>query len=172
MKTIRQQLQESSSKESALLMHNLILARPALLDELVEIYLEGPLRLTQRAAGIICLCTEKNPSLIISHLPAMIHKLKEPGVQDASKRNTLRILQLIDIPENLEEDLMELCFNYLDSGKEAVAIKAFSMTILFKLSAKYPELRNELQILIENQLPYQKPAFVSRGNKILDLLSK
>lgn len=172
VKTIRQQLQESSSGESAILMCNHILTRPVLMDELVKVYLEGPMRMTQRAAGVICSCAEKDPSLVLPHLAAMVRQLKEPEVSDAAKRNTLRILQLIDIPEELEGDLTDLCFKYLESAKEAVAIKAFAMTILFRLSGKYPELRHELRILIENQLPYQKPAFVSRGTKILAKLKK
>lgn len=51
--------------------------------------------------------------------------------------------------------------------KEAVAIRVFSMQIVANLSQKYLEIRNELKVIIEDELPYAKPAFVSRGRKIL-----
>lgn len=172
MAAIHKLLKNSPSKSEALKLCQSIVHQPPLIDDLIQMYLEGSTRLTQRAAGVICLCAEKAPVLVIPYLPAMLAKLKEPDIHDAAKRNTLRILQFIDIPEQLEDEVMDLCFGYLESRAEAVAIKVFSMSVLYRLSEKYPELRNELRILIEDQMPYQKPAFISRGTKILAKLGK
>jgi hypothetical protein len=58
---------------------------------------------------------------------------------------------------------MELCFQYLASPSVAVAIKAFSLTVLNNLSKKYPEIISEIKLLIEEQLPHQSAAFKSRA---------
>jgi hypothetical protein len=71
------------------------------------------------------------------------------------------------IPEPFHGQIIDLCFGFLQNRQTAVAIRAYSLTILFKLSQIYPEIRNELRYLIEESLPYEKPAFVSRGRKIL-----
>ena len=51
--------------------------------------------------------------------------------------------------------------------KEAVAIKAFSLTILGKLAKKYPEIIPEIKLLIDEQITHQSAAFKSRAKKFL-----
>ena len=58
---------------------------------------------------------------------------------------------------------MEICFKYLESPDEAVAIKAFALTVLGRLAKKYPEIIPEIKLLIEEQLPHQTAAFKSRA---------
>ena len=62
---------------------------------------------------------------------------------------------------------MDICFQYLQSPKEAVAIKAFSLTVLGKLANKYPEIIPEIKLLIEEQLPQQTAAFKSRAKAFM-----
>ena len=59
----------------------------------------------------------------------------------------LRIISLSDmrrISNKHHGILADHCFNALRSGFSAIAIKAYSMEILYKLSVIYPELANEL----------------------------
>ena len=64
------------------------------------------------------------------------------------------------------------CFYLLANPNQPVAIQAFSMTVLLNICKKEPDLKNELKILIEDQLEYSKPAFKSRGKKTLIELQK
>ena len=97
------------------------------------------------------------------------------GLFEQSAHTTVLAAQelkrLVDIPENMWEDCLNHCFKYLESGDEPVAIKVFSMTILYNLSNKIPEIKNELKILIENQLPFSSAGYKSRGSKILKKLN-
>lgn len=63
---------------------------------------------------------------------------------------------------------MEICFGYLGSPKEAVAIKVFSLTVLGNLAKSYPEIIPEIKVLIEEQLPRQTVGFKSRAQKLLN----
>ena len=54
---------------------------------------------------------------------------------------------------------MDICFRYVASPKEAVAVKAFSLTVLGNLAKLYPEILPEIKLLIEAQLPNQTAAF-------------
>ncbi|HEV8082118.1 MAG TPA: hypothetical protein VGP55_02900 [Chitinophagaceae bacterium] len=56
------------------------------------------------------------------------------NLHDSIKRNTVRLLQQIEIPEKLEGAVMEICVNYVESPNEVVATKAFSLTILGRLA--------------------------------------
>ena len=140
-------------------------------DELLEAFLHDEWRVTQRAAWIVSHCIDRHPWLIEKHIEAVLLNLKN-DVNIAVKRNTVRILQFVDIPEDQMGLAAEICFDFLNSGKEAIAVKAHAMTILFNITKKFPELRDELQIAIEDQLPFGSEGIRSRGKKILKELSK
>jgi hypothetical protein len=136
---------------------------------LMEVFFGGPYRLTQRAARVMNYCVEAYPALIIPHLELLIAFSRQPR-PDAVKRNTLRLLQYVDIPAQWQGEVIDLCFTMLGNAGEAVAIKAFAMTVAGNICRQHPDLVNELVFLIETQLPYQSAAFRSRGRKFLGSL--
>jgi hypothetical protein len=138
-------------------------------DELFHIFLTGKYREVQHAAWPISYCVIAQPQLIKKHWSRLIKNLQKPNIHDAVKRNSIRLLQDIDIPVKYEGDIMDICFRYLASPTEAIAVKVFSMTVLGNLAKKYPEIFPELKLLIEDQLPHQSAAFKSRAKKIFSL---
>ena len=93
------------------------------------------------------------------------HLQSNPKV--AIKRNTVRLLQKQEIPEESQGILLDKCLEYLTSAQETTAVKAFSMTIVHRLTKTYPELKPELKIVIEDLIQYATPGVVNRGKKIL-----
>lgn len=139
-------------------------------DTLFALFLNEEYRVTQRAAWPVSYCVMANPGLIKKHWQKLISNLRKPGLHSAIKRNSIRLLQDIEIPVKYEGDIMDICFKYLESPNEALAVKVFSMTVLFNLVKKYPEIKPDLKLLIEDQLPHQTAGFKSRGKKILKQL--
>jgi len=139
---------------------------------LVDIYLKGPYRITQRAAWPLSHCVVTHPNLIDGHLAKILKFVKQPGNHDAVKRNTIRLLQFIEIPKRYHGQVVDMCFGYLTDAKEPIAIKVFSMTVLANLVKGIPELKEELRIVIEDQMPYGSAGFISRGKKVLKALAK
>jgi hypothetical protein len=137
---------------------------------LVEVYLAGPYRVTQRAAWPLSYCVEHHPDLVKPHLKRLLDFLNKPGSHHAVKRNTLRLLQYIELPKRLQGRVADLCFQYLQSKGEPIAVKAFSLTVLQRIVEVQPELGPELKIIIEDQLPYASPAFRSRAMKVLKVI--
>lgn len=135
-------------------------------DELFALFSSAEYRVVQRAAWPVSYCVIANPALINKHWKKLIQNLKQNGVHHAVKRNTVRFLQELDIPEKYEGELMNICFEYAASPTEEIAVKCFSLTVLYNLSKKYPEILSELKTVIEQQLPYASPAFKSRAQKI------
>jgi hypothetical protein len=103
-------------------------------EELVELFLSGPYRVTQRAAWPLSYCAEHHPELIKPHLKKLIHNLNRPGLHDAVKRNTIRFLQFISIPKSLQGVTAQVCFNLLQNPTEAIAVRVFSMTVLSNIN--------------------------------------
>ncbi len=141
-------------------------------DELLQLFLHDDYRVTQRVGWPLSYCVTAQPVFIKKSIGALIGNLEKPGIHDAVKRNTIRLFQHIDIPKKYQGKLMDTCFRYVESPTEAVAIKAFSLTVLGKLAKLYPEILPEIKLLIEEQMPTQTPAFTSRAKHLLKTFGK
>lgn len=110
--------------------------------------------------------------MILPHLGKLLKFLRKPGIHDAVKRNTMRLLQYTDIPKRYHGDVIDLCFQYLQDRKEAVAIRAFAMTVVFGIIKQEPDLCKELRIILEDEVAYASPAFAVRARKILKAMER
>jgi len=136
-------------------------------DDLFNLFLQDENKVTQRAAWPLSYCVSSHPRFMKKRLGELIKNLHKPGIHDSIKRNTVRILQEIDIPKKYQGEVMNTCFQYVESPVEAVAIKAFSLTVLGNLAKLHPEILPEIKLLIEEQLPTQTAAFTSRAKQLL-----
>ena len=168
---LQKELLSEHSKKQAIKVATFIGDNPERFKELMHLFFNSEYRLTQRAAWVTSICATNHPALIMPYLNKMIDNLKKP-VHDAVKRNTVRILQHIDIPTKLMGKTADICFQLLANSSEAIAIKAFSMTVLMNITKKQPDFKTELKILIEDQLPYASAGFLSRAKKTLKELDK
>lgn len=167
---IRRTLEKEHSRKIVGKIVDYVGNNPGRFKALVDVFLTGPFRITQRAAWPMTYCVESHPELLRPHFKVILNTLKKPGIHDAVKRNTVRMLQFIDIPKQFEGRIADLCFGYLCNRKEPVAIRVFSMTVLAGIAEKNPELKKELKMIIEDELPYSSAAFKSRGLKLLKQL--
>jgi hypothetical protein len=142
------------------------------MKELMQLFAANEPVITQRAAWAMSYIASAHPHLIAPYHNMLLERMMIPGVHDAVKRNTLRIWQEILPPEDLLGAVYDECFRLLRSVEEPPAIKAFSMTVLYNIVVRYPELREELLSTIEDMIPYGTPAIVSRGKKVAKLLKK
>lgn len=136
-------------------------------DQLYANFLHGEPIVKQRAAWPLSYIVQDHPGLIRKHFASFTRNLEQPGLHDAVKRNSLRLLQEISIPKRFHGRIMSLCFDFLTDPAEKPAIKAFSMTVLENLSRHYPDIRNELRLILESQWDQESAAFKSRARKIL-----
>lgn len=140
-------------------------------DELFSLFLNDEYRVVQRAGWPISYCVQKYPKFIQKHFAGLIKNLRKPNLHNAVKRNTVRLLQYTNVPEKFQGDIMDICFTYICTPEEAAAVKAFSLTVLQNLARQYPDIRNELKIIIEERWDYESVAFKSRAKKLLKELS-
>lgn len=136
-------------------------------DALFKLFLNDEYRVVQRAAWPVSYCVIAHPQFISKHWLALIKNLQKPNLHNAVKRNSIRLLQDIAIPGKYQGSIMDICFNYVASPTEAVAVKAFSLTVLGNLAKQYPEILPEIKLVIEEQMPQQTAAFKSRAKTFL-----
>ena len=145
---------------------------PGRFRDLVELFLKGPYRVTQRAAWPLSYSVKEHPQLIKPHLKRIVQFLKSGERSDSAKRNILRLLQFIEIPVSLQGAVSSACYGFLTSGKEPVAIRVFAMTVLGIIAKVQSDMQKELCIIIEDQLPYATPGFASRARKVMRMLKE
>jgi len=132
-------------------------------DSLFNLFLNDDYRVVQRASWPLSYSVLAHPELIKKHFTKLLDNLRKPGIHSAVKRNTVRLLQDIEIPKRFHGRVMDFCFSYIMSPSEPVAVKAFSLSILQNLAGQYPEIVPEIKLVIEEQLPHQTAAFKSRA---------
>jgi hypothetical protein len=164
-------LMVETSRRNTDLIADIVLQKPELFEELVNIYLRNVEPLSRRAVWAVDTVAEKRPELLESYLESIIETLPDFG-HDGLKRNSLRMLARSPLPQKYLGDLMNICFDWLISPKESVAVKVYAMEILYRMSNDEPELKKELADSIEWRIAEETPGFKNHGLKLLKKLNK
>ena len=135
-------------------------------QRLMTIVLHGREPVVQRAAWAMDACLYVHPELLSPYVETLMDALPHFR-NDGVKRQVVKALAVRDIPENLEGQLADLCFRWLQSPVVPVGIKVHCMQILANITARHPDLAVELQAVINELIPRNSAGFVSRGRKIL-----
>lgn len=136
---------------------------PEAINILLDNVFIGDDKLSMRSAWALeklCLQHDKLLQPNIDLLVKQLDKLKTSSV----RRIVSKILMLHSIPEDYEGEVLDFCLSMIENPKEPVAVKANCMTTVFNLLPKYPELKNEIFTIIEDQIPYNSVGFKSRFN--------
>lgn len=138
---------------------------------LIGLFFRGEYRITQRAAWPLSYCIRAHPELIGPYLKRLLDNLKRKDIHVAVIRNTIRLLQDVEIPKKYQGRVMSICFDFVQSPETPIAVKAFSLTVLSHLAVDYPEIGPELKLIIADQWEHATPAFRSRAKRVLKQLS-
>jgi 8-oxo-dGTP diphosphatase len=142
--------------------------------KLFEYSLSSDKKLAFRASWTLTKVCDMYPEIIYPYLPQITESLSKTE-NESTLRSFLRILSLSDLDKiNSRQQglLTDFCFNILKSGFSAIAVKAYAMEILFKLSLVYPELATELSASILILMEDGSAGITSRGRTILRKLAE
>jgi len=167
---IREAVLAEHSREQALRIAGYAIQNKKHFKELMNCYMDSDYRLSQRAAWSVSWAARKKPEMIEPYIGDLVKRLQDNTAHPAVIRNAVRVLEELDIPEKYHGEVMNSCFQFLESPTTPAAIKAFSMTVLFHLSKHYPEIKQELKLILKENLDHETPAFKSRAKKILPSL--
>ncbi len=137
---------------------------------LVNEFLADDMRFRQRCVWVFMALIKLDQKSLQPHLLKLHNTLLKTN-EDSLKRNILRMFQFIELPKKLHGLTINYCFELLMDRKEPIAIHVFAMTVVFKYIAPYPELRNELKLILEDNIANGSAGYQSRAKKILQLLN-
>jgi hypothetical protein len=160
-------LVEASRKHTDLVA-DLIRQKPGLFSELFSLFAVGSGQISRRAAWVMDTMSEAAPELIHPYLDRLVDLL--PCLRhEGLKRHALRILARSPLPEEEHRlgELIRLCFDWLLYPETAIAVKVHCMEILYRVSQREPDLKQELAETIEYRISEESAGFRNRGKKML-----
>jgi hypothetical protein len=133
---------------------------------LLDLVFEEKDPVSWRAAWVLDGSDELHPGLAGDFVHFIIEQL--PGLSsNGALRSLLRMLCRYKIPEEQQGLLIDLCFGTMVSELYPVAVKVHAMQIIYNHVLLYPELKDELITIIEDQLENNSVGFSSRGRRII-----
>jgi predicted AAA+ superfamily ATPase len=167
-----EELLPDTGKLTAIHAADVAMQKPVLIKELLNIAFKDKQPVSLRAANTIEKIDSKMPELIRPYYSKIINSLPKFNT-DGVKRCLLKIFtRHTDLKEDLLCKLIDLCFSYMISPSEPIAIKAYSLQILYSISNKEKDLKNELIFAVRDQMEKNSGSFRAVGNKILKKLYK
>lgn len=168
---IKKQLQVELSRFNTNYIANAVGTDPQHFSTLMNYILTEKDPVPPRAAWVAEIVSEKKPCLLIPWTGKLIEGL-ESFTHPGTTRNVLKMLMRVEIPEEYQGLLIDICFRWIADENVKVASKIFSMQIIENHVNQYPELAFELSELIRDQFNKNSAGFKSRGKKVLKNLQK
>ena len=180
--TENQLLQEldkvSALRENRIRVSNLILQDLSCIDSLINIVFKVDSKVSIRAAWVLEFVVKQEFEVILPYLDYLSKNLQKVHFGGAV-RSMAKIIQILILKndkkrlldKNQENLFTEIAFDWLIS-KHKVAIKAYTMQILFLLGKKYKWIHPELKsILLENTHKYSS-AYKARARITIAQIDK
>lgn len=171
---IEQMVTRMTSMKEAGWIASSVVDNTAMLKKLLEFSYSKDRKLAFRSSWVLTKAGDKATDIFNPFVPRMIESLA--GLDNESViRSFLRIISFSDpviLTRKHQGLLADYCFKQLNSGFSAIAIKAYSMDILYKLTLIYPELSTELALSIRSVMDIDSAGIRSKAKSILNKLTK
>lgn len=155
------------SKRTLIQIVDYVIDKESRLKQLVNLLVMGNAAVAGRSSWSLSYCAELRPNWIRPHIGKLIRFMEKGDGIVAARRGVMRTLQFAQIPARFHARALNVCFRLLADPHESIAVKVFAMTVAAGVAKENPELKKELRIVIEDQLPYAGPGFRARARKVL-----
>jgi hypothetical protein len=158
--TLREEIFGLRVKREVELVVEKVLASPGLIPELISVTIDlnspdspnSPTYVVaDYASWVLLKIAERKPELLKSHVLELAQRLNEPSGEPL-RRHLIGAMRYLEIGEEAQEILLDIAFRFLEDIKQPIAVRAFSMGVLERLTPAYPELKDELCLILNELL--------------------
>ncbi|WP_430932756.1 hypothetical protein [Saccharicrinis sp. 156] len=168
-KEIREKVLNCRSKQDALLLSSFIVKNPVFIEELFVLMRNYKNKKYWLAAWVLDHVFEESPELLLPYMDPMI-ELFQTTKSGSIQRIVGKLLSFNDITDKVDGSFVNICFDMLTSQTIPVAVKVHAMQLVYNISTKFPELKPELKLVIQEQIPNNTVAFAARAKRLLKKL--
>jgi len=101
-----------------------------------------------RAAWLLWSCMKENDRRIQRYIKKIINTIPTKG--DGHQRELLKILLLMKLQEEDEGILLDICLTIWGKTNTRPSVRYTAFIFMNKMAAKYPDLKNEIELLTED----------------------
>lgn len=109
------------------------------------------------------------PNILLLELPSLLVLSKDVN-QFNFTESFANYWNIVGVPIINEAEALEMLFTWLKSTSINVTIKSRCVLVLYNLTKKYPDLKNEFKLCLEDQIDKYSKDFEKRSLKILSKL--
>lgn len=118
---------------------------PDAFEELIELSLSNNQPFAWRAAFILSSVMKKNDRRISNVIDEVINAID--GKPDGHKRELLKILLKLELNEEHEGQLVDICINLWKELNAKPTVRFYALRLLMNIAEKYPDLESEIKLL-------------------------
>ena len=122
---LKEEILKEHSKPHALTIANYACQPKENFKELMTCFLDEEYRLSQRAAWSMSWAPKQRPEMIYPHIKDLVSVLHKRNIHDAVIRNSVRVLQGIEIPKRFHGEIMDACFQFLEAPQHLLPSRHF-----------------------------------------------
>lgn len=145
MDSIETVLASRFSKEKFL---SFLASNPDKVEETFQLAFQSEAPVSWRAAWVLNHAMEKNDARIKAHESQIIEILSTK--EDGHQRELLKLLEKIDIHEDLEGVLFDKCVSIWEAVEKSPSVRVVAFRVLANVAVKYPEMKNEIEFLVQD----------------------
>ncbi len=169
MQYIKGELNNASTKNQVVKIQQFIGSNKQKFDCLIQIMLGTDLDLAKKAAWVASHCVDAHADLINPYISQLVNSLSLT-LHPAILRNITRMLSKTKIPKKNWGKLVDFYLQVMSSRKVATAPKVFAIDILLPICKSMPDLKHELKLIMEEQLPYASIGLKNKMHKTISSL--
>jgi len=124
-------------------------AHPEEVDEAVRLALGDQRPFCWRAAWLLYHCLQPNDPRILPKIDSIIGCL--PEKEDGHQRELIKILLLMDLNEQQEGVVFDLCMNMWETIQKAPSVRHTAFKMIARITEKYPDLKKEIAFITQDR---------------------
>lgn len=141
--------------------------------ELISCALHKDELISSRAMWVLAHCSDIDYSRIVPYHDLLIKNLKKCDLHNGVIRNTLRLFQTHEVPVKQQSFLLDKCFEYIKNPSQAIAVRSFAITIVFNIAKQYPELLQELFLILNHlNISEESPGIKSKVKNTIKAINQ
>jgi len=100
-------------------------------------------------------------SLVRKEIPYILKFLSQKDIHTGAIRNSIRILQELDIPQKHCAKAFDICISRSKNAAMPHAVRAFSINVLTLICKKYPDLSPEVLLVLNELESFPQPPSIA-----------
>jgi hypothetical protein len=121
---------------------------PEYFDDAIKLAIGDKQPYSWRAAWLLWSCMEENDKRIRKYIKKIVDSIKTKD--DGQQRELLKILLPMELEEEYEGLLFNLCMNIWEQINKSPSVRITALKFIIKIAKKHPELSQEISFLTQN----------------------